>query len=460
MTKEEAKKLLHNPKTSYSRHKGIEKTAEDYCIGYKSFINDAKTERDAVRYAIDTATKNGFTPFSSKKAYKAGDKIYYNNRNKSIILAVAGVNAEAGANIIASHIDAPRIDLKQRALYEDSGISFFKTHYYGGIKKYQWSALPLALHGVIIKKDGTPLDICIGEDENDPVFYISDLMPHIGKDQFDRKLGEGILGEELNIINGSMPFEDDEDESVKLNILRILNEKYDITELDLINAELTAVPSQKTRDVGFDRSMIAAYAHDDRVCAYPSMTALFGLDKTPESTAVIILADKEEIGSYGVTGLTSDVLRHFLMDICVSRSVSYTNFIRNSTCMSADVGGAYDPTFSSAYEAKNSAYLAKGVVVTKYTGSRGKGGSSDASAELFGKITRCFDAAEVDWQTGEYGKVDQGGAGTVASEIAMMNIDVIDVGVPILSMHSPVELASKVDIYTMHLASAAFFALK
>ena len=457
LTKEEAKKLEYKSKTIYSLDKNAEKAAQEYCEGYKEFINAAKTERGAVRYTIAEAVSRGFEPFDASKKYKAGDKVYYNNRNKGLILAVIGTDAKAGANIIASHIDSPRIDLKQKPLYEDSGIGYFKTHYYGGIKKYQWSALPLSLHGVIMKKNGEAVEVCIGEDEADPVLCISDLMPHIGKDQYERKLGEVIMGEELNIINGLKPLEDDEDESVRLGILSILNEKYGICEADLVTAELTAVPACKARDAGLDRSMVLAYGQDDKVCSYPSLTALFGLDKAPEKTAVCILADKQEIGSYGVTGLNSDALAHFLMDICDSRKVSYTEFIRGSVCLSADVGGAYDPTFSSAYEARNSSYLAKGVVITKYTGSRGKSGSSDASAELFSKIARLFDKQNIVWQTGEYGKVDQGGAGTVATEIAAMNIDVIDAGVPVLCMHSPAELAAKVDIHMMHRASEAFY---
>lgn len=459
MTKEEAKKLEYKPKTVYSIIDAVEAKASEYCVGYKNFLNDAKTERDAVKRAITEAKANGFVPFESAKAYNAGDKIYHNNRNKSLILAVIGKDARAGANIIASHIDSPRIDLKQKPLYDDHGIGYFKTHYYGGIKKYQWSALPLALHGVVIKKNGEAVDICIGEDEDDVVLCVSDLMPHIGKDQYDRKLSEGISGEELNIITGVKPLEGDDDESVKLNILALLNRKYGICEADLLTAELTAVPAQKARDAGLDGSLVLAYGQDDKVCSYPSLTALFEID-VPEKTAICILADKEEIGSYGVTGLGADTLANFMKDICANRGASYTDFLRSSICLSADVGGAYDPTFASAYDVRNSSFVAKGVVVTKYSGSRGKSGSSDASAELFSMIARLFDKNGVVWQTGEYGKVDQGGAGTVATEIAAMDIDVIDVGVPVLSMHSPMELAAKVDIYMMHKASLAFYNLK
>ena len=405
---------------------------------------------------IIEAEKNGFVEYVEGTQYKQGDKIYYNNRGKSIFLAVIGENITDGVNIVMAHTDSPRIDLKQKPLYEAGGLSYFKTHYYGGLKKYQWTALPLSLHGVVFLADGTELKINIGEDENDPVLYISDLMPHIGKDQYSRHLSDGIQGEELNIINGSVPLEDDEDESVKLAVVALLNEKYGISEKDLINAELTVTPAIKSRDVGFDRGMIAAYGQDDRICAYPAITALFELDM-PKKTAMAVFADKEEIGSVGVTGIRSAALSHFLIDLCDGDMKKYTMMCRRSVCLSADVGGAFDPTFAGAYESSNSAYINKGVVITKYTGSRGKSGTSDASAELFNRISKLCDNNDIIWQTGEYGKVDQGGAGTVASDISELNIDVIDVGVPILSMHSPIELASKGDIYMTYKCFKAFF---
>ncbi|HPE95377.1 MAG TPA: aminopeptidase, partial [Bacillota bacterium] len=397
-----------------------------------------------------------FIPFDRNAKYKRGDKVYLNNRGKSIFLAVIGEDLNEGANLVMAHTDSPRIDIRQRPLYEAGGMSYFKTHYYGGLKKYQWTAMPLSLHGVIIKNDVSVLKINIGEAEDDPVFYISDLMPHIGKDQFAKNLSNAIEGEDLNVINGSVPLEGDEDESIKLAVLALLNEKYGINEKDFINAELCVVPASKSRDVGFDRGMIAAYGQDDRICAYPAITAIFQL-KNPQRTAIAAFADKEEIGSCGVTGLRSGAMRYFFMDMCDCTDAKYTAFCENSVALSADVGGAFDPTFANAYEEKNSSYVSKGVCITKYTGARGKSGSSDASAELFSSVTRLLDGEGIVWQTGEYGKVDQGGAGTVATEIAELNIDVVDFGVPIISMHSPVELASKVDIYETYRGCCAFY---
>lgn len=454
-SKEEAKKLSYKRESVFTRYPFTKDDAYEYSKGYRQFIDAAKSEREAVAYAVKYASKRGFEPFCKGKKYKAGDKIYYVNREKAIYLAVIGKETlDNGTAIIVAHTDSPRLDLKQIPLFEDSGIGYFKTHYYGGIKKYQWTAIPLSLHGVVYTKDNRRIDINIGEQEDDPVFYISDLMPHIGKDQMDKKLSEGISGEGLKMINGSLSF--DEEDSTKLYILAILNEKYGIVEEDLITAELTAVPAIKSREVGFDRSMIAAYGHDDRICAYPALSALCELEK-PNKTAIAMFADKEEIGSEGVTGLRSASFKDFLSELCEMQKVCVRDCCLNSICFSADVGGAYDPCYADAYEAGNSAYLNKGVVVTKYTGSRGKGGSSDASAELVSRVARLLDKNEVVWQTGEYGKVDQGGAGTVATEIAMLNIDVIDVGVPVLSMHSPIELAAKSDIYMMYKACKALY---
>ncbi len=428
---------------------------EAFVKDYRHFIDTNKTERDASRFAEGEALASGFRVYSFGDELKSGDKICYVNREKSVILARIGKKPMSeGCRIIASHIDSPRLDLKPNPLYEDKGISYFKTHYYGGIKKYQWLAIPLELHGVVIRADGTRVDINIGANENEPVFYISDLMPHIGKDQMSKNASEFVTGEGLNIINGSTNI--DADGGVKLQILAILNQKYGITERDLLTAELTAVPAIMSREVGFDRALIAAYGHDDRICAYPSLRALFE-EGDPEYTSVIILADKEEIGSYGVTGLNSEVFSDFLHQLCETMGVSYLACKRNSICLSADVGGAFDPCYSEAYEASNSCYLNRGVVISKYTGARGKSGSSDATAELFSKVARCFDNEGVVWQTGEYGRVDQGGAGTVATEIAHIGIDVIDCGVPLLSMHAVTELASKYDIYQMYKASLAFF---
>ena len=457
MTEEQAKSLLLKQENVYTRDPQLREPAFAYCEGYKAFLNAAKTEREAVEWAVREAEANGFVPYDPTVSCKPGDRVYRVNRGKSVMLAVIGTDApEAGFSIVVSHIDSPRLDLKQRPLYETAGISYFKTHYYGGIKKYQWTALPLALHGTVMTESGGRVDVRVGEAEGEPVFFISDLMPHIAKDQYEKKLGDAISGEGLNIINGSLPLGEGSD-AVKLGILALLNEKYGITEADLRTAELSAVPAQKAVDVGFDASMIAAYGQDDRVCAYPSLTALFET-KAPARTCVVVLADKEEIGSEGVTGLRSAALAHFLTSLCENRGADYKTCFAASDCLSADVGGAYDPCYAEAYEAGNSAYLNHGVAVMKYTGARGKSGSSDASAELLAKLARIFRENDVVWQTGEYGKVDQGGAGTVATEIAMLNISVVDTGVPILSMHSPVERAAKADIYMLHRALAAYFA--
>ena len=457
MTEEQAKSLLLKQENVYTRDPQLREPAFAYCEGYKAFLNAAKTEREAVEWAVREAEANGFGPYDPTVSCKPGDRVYRGNRGKSVMLAVIGTDApEAGFSIVVSHIDSPRLDLKQRPLYETAGISYFKTHYYGGIKKYQWTALPLALHGTVMTESGGRVDVRVGEAEGEPVFFISDLMPHIAKDQYEKKLGDAISGEGLNIINGSLPLGEGGD-AVKLGILALLHEKYGITEADLRTAELSAVPAQKAVDVGFDASMIAAYGQDDRVCAYPSLTALFET-KAPARTCVVVLADKEEIGSEGVTGLRSAALAHFLTSLCENRGADYKTCFAASDCLSADVGGAYDPCYAEAYEAGNSAYLNHGVAVMKYTGARGKSGSSDASAELLAKLARIFRENDVVWQTGEYGKVDQGGAGTVATEIAMLNISVVDTGVPILSMHSPVELAAKADIYMLHRALAAYFA--
>ena len=455
MERKEAEKLLMKKKYSIPQSETELETVESFIKKYRHFIDYAKTERLAVDYAVDLAVEAGFSPFDPKAELKAGDKVYYVNKDKSLILAKIGkLSLEEGCRIIASHIDSPRLDLKPQPLYENSDIAYFKTHYYGGIKKYQWTTVPLELHGVVYREDGTRVEINIGSDPEDPVFYISDLMPHIGKDQMSKTASEFITGEGLNIINGSLPI--DEDGGVKLMVLSLLNEKYGITERDLITAELTAVPAIMSREVGFDRSMIAAYGHDDRICAFPSLCALLDED-IPNHTSVVMLADKEEIGSYGVTGLGSESYPDFIRSLCDSTNADYLACKRNSICLSADVGGAYDPCYSDAYEASNSAYINRGVVISKYTGSRGKGGCSDASAETLAKVASMFDKNGIVWQVGEYGKVDQGGAGTVAAEIAHYGIEVVDCGVPILSMHSITELASKYDIYEMLRASQVFF---
>ena len=430
---------------------------QKYCEGYKAYLDAAKTEREAVIAAIALAEAKGFVPFEIGKTYSAGDKVYFNNRGKTVAFAVIGKDkADKGVNITAAHVDSPRLDLKPNPLYEELELALFKTHYYGGIKKYQWTALPLALHGVFAKKDGTVVEVNIGEDDTDPKFVINDLLPHLGKEQNKRTLADGIRGEELNVLIGSMPFKSDEgSELVKLNILKILNEKYGITEEDFLSAELELVPAAKACDIGFDRSLIGAYGQDDRVCAYPALTAILDID-APQKTAIAILTDKEEIGSMGNTGLQSDFLTHVIHDISVMQGCDETVAIRNSKCLSADVNAGTDPTFQDVMERRNASFLNYGVVVTKYTGGGGKGGTSDASAEYVAEIRAMLDNAGIIWQTGELGKVDAGGGGTVAMYVANLGIDVIDLGVPVLSMHAPYETTAKLDVYMCYRAMYEF----
>lgn len=452
-------KLFYNPKHA-SEVISQEETdkADAFCEEYKNFLNKAKTEREAVVYVLEKAKKNGFVEFDRAKKYNAGDKVYYNNRGKSIILAVIGKKGlESGIRLSAAHIDSPRLDMKQNPLYEDTEIAYFKTHYYGGVKKYQWTAIPLSLHGVIVKRDGTKAYVNVGEDDNDPKFVVTDLLPHLAAEQMKRTLADGIRGEELNVLIGSRPFKDDEaSEKVKLNIMNILFEKYGIIESDFLSAELEAVPAFKSCDIGFDRSMIGSYGHDDRVCAYPAAEAIFNIEN-PEYTAITVLTDKEEIGSDGNTGLNSSYLKYFVADLANTQGVNYHTVLSNTHCLSADVNAAFDPTFPDVSERRNASYINKGVVITKYTGSRGKAGTSDASAEYMGKIRSMLDGAEVVWQSGELGKVDAGGGGTVAMYLAALDIDVVDLGVPVLSMHAPFEVVSKLDVYMAYRAFKTFF---
>lgn len=446
------------------RENGLKTTADEikekafaFCEGYKDFLNTAKTEREAVTASIKMAEDCGFKPYKYGEKHAAGDKLYINNRGKAAAFIVIGNESiEKGATVSAAHIDSPRLDLKPNPLYEDTDMALLKTHYYGGIRKYQWTAIPLALHGVFALKDGSVITVNIGEDENDPVFVVNDLLPHLAREQSKRSLGDGIRGEELNILVGSMPFKDDkESELIKLNILNILYEKYGVTEADFLSAELEAVPAFKAKDLGLDRSMIGSYGHDDRVCAYPAIKAIFELN-TPKKTAICVLADKEEVGSDGNTGLKSEFLKHIIDDLSRETGCSTTTALRNSCCLSADVNAAVDPTFKDVNESRNAAYLNYGVVVTKYTGSGGKGGTSDASAEYMGKIRALMDKNNIVWQTGELGKVDAGGGGTVAKYVANLGLDTVDVGVPVLSMHAPFETVSKLDVYMAYLAVLAF----
>lgn len=431
--------------------------ADEFCEEYKNFLNLSKTEREAVEYVENKAIKSGFTEFNRDKKYSAGDKVYVNNRGKSIMLAVIGKKSMAeGARLSAAHIDSPRLDLKPNPLYEDNELSLFKTHYYGGIKKYQWTAIPLSLHGVIVKKDGSKVKVNIGEDESDTKFVVTDLLPHLAAEQMKRTLADGIKGEELNVLVGSRPFSKDEgSEKVKLNIISILNEKYGIVEGDFLSAELEVVPAFHASDIGFDRSMIGSYGHDDRVCAYPAAEAIFNIEN-PEYTAIAVLTDKEEIGSEGNTGLNSSYFKYFVSDLSNMQGVNYHTALSNTHCLSADVNAAFDPTFSDVSERMNCSFINRGVVITKYTGSRGKGGTSDASAEYMGKIRKLLNDNDVVWQIGELGKVDAGGGGTVAMYLASLNIDVVDLGVPVLSMHAPFEVVSKTDVYMAYKAFKTF----
>lgn len=457
-TKELKEMLFYKKQNGYSRiNEETKKAAFDFSEGYKDYLNNSKTERKAVKTSIEIAKNAGFKEFDSEKSYNAGEKLYINNRGKAAAFIVVGEDdIDLGATVTAAHIDSPRLDLKPNPLYEDIELGMLKTHYYGGIRKYQWTAVPLALHGVFAKKDGTVVEVTIGEDENDPIFVVNDLLPHLAGEQSKRPLSQGIKGEELNVLIGSMPFKDDsESELVKLNLLNILYEKYGITEADFLSAELECVPAYKAKDLGLDRSMIGSYGHDDRVCAYPALMAITAL-KNPKKTAICILADKEETGSDGNTGLNSDFLYHIMDDLCRAKGKSTTLALRRSVCLSADVNAATDPTFKDVMESRNASYLNYGVVITKYTGAGGKGGTSDASAEYVGRVRTMLDKNEIVWQIGELGKVDAGGGGTVAKYIANLGLDVVDLGVPVLSMHAPFETVSKLDVYMAYLTMSAF----
>ena len=434
--------------------------AFEFCEGYKTFMNSSKTERECVNTIIDKAKKNGYVEFDKNNSkLTAGAKYYVNNRGKAVILLTVGKEKiDKGINFVISHIDSPRIDLKPNPLYEADEISYFKTHYYGGIKKYQWPTVPLSMHGRIFKEDGSFIDISVGDKENDPKFIITDLLPHLAHEQDKRTLKEGIKGEELNVVIGSIPFMDGDEEiknAVKENTLKILNSNYGIKEKDFARAEIEFVPANNACDIGFDKSMIAAYGQDDKVCAYPALIAeLENID--PTLTSIAVFTDKEEIGSEGNTGMVSNYLFDFVEDLADIENVKARDCYKKSICLSSDVNSAYDPTFSDVFEKMNSSYINKGVVLTKYTGHAGKSGSNDASAETMAKVIGLMDAKNVVWQIGELGKVDIGGGGTIAKYVSQRNVDTIDVGVAVLSMHSPYELTSKLDIYHTYLAYKAF----
>ena len=431
---------------------------EDYCRGYMAFLNEARTEREAVKIAIEMAEDKGFVEYVDGMKLSPGDKVYCNNRSKALMLAVIGRKSlEEGCVIAGAHVDSPRIDLKQNPLYESDELAYFKTHYYGGIKKYQWVTIPLELHGVVALKNGETIDVSIGHDPSDPQFVITDLLPHLGKEQMRKTMEEGISGEGLNILIGSIPYADEGSDRVKLAVMSILNDRYGIVEEDFLSAELTAVPAFEVREIGLDRSLIGGYGHDDRVCAYAELKAILDLDEAPEKTAVCILADKEETGSDGVSGMQSSAFECFMEELCAGQNVPLRRCFKNSFCLSADVTAAFDPNFPEVSEKRNDAKLNYGMGICKFTGARGKSGTSDASAEIVGYLRRIFADAGVVWQMSELGKVDQGGGGTIAKYMANRNIDTIDAGVPVMSMHAPFEVVAKFDCFMTYLGVLAAY---
>ena len=456
--KTQREKLLSQRKNGYDRVPAQEIPAmERYCSLYKTFLHRGKTERECARVAVELAEKAGFKPYERGMELKPGDRIYRVNRGKSVMLAVIGKQSlEKGAQIVAAHIDSPRLDLKPNPLYEDSELAFFKTHYYGGIRKYQWVTIPLELHGVVAKKDGTVVEVRLGEDQ-EPKFVITDLLPHLGGEQGKKPLNEAVPGESLNILLGSCPSgEEDEKDRVKMQILEKLYEKYGIAEDDFTSAELEAVPAAAPTDIGLDASLIGAYGHDDRVCGFAALQGILELAE-PEKTAVCMLADKEEIGSMGVTGMQSAAFDTFLHDLCDGQSVPLRACYENSFCLSCDVTAAYDPNFPEVFEKRNAAFVNYGVGLCKYTGARGKSGASDASAETVAYVRRVLDEADVLWHISELGKVDAGGGGTVAMYMANRNIATLDAGVPVLSMHAPFETVAKLDCYMTYKACKAIY---
>ena len=431
---------------------------EDYCRGYMAFLNEARTEREAVKIAIEMAEDKGFVEYVDGMKLSPGDKVYCNNRSKALMLAVIGSKSlEEGCVIAGAHVDSPRIDLKQNPLYESDELAYFKTHYYGGIKKYQWVTIPLELHGVVALKNGETIDVSIGHDPSDPQFVITDLLPHLGKEQMRKTMEEGITGEGLNILIGSIPYADEGSDRVKLAVMSILNDRYGIVEEDFLSAELTAVPAFEVREIGLDRSLIGGYGHDDRVCAYAELKAILELDEAPEKTAVCILADKEETGSDGVSGMQSSAFECFMEELCAGQNVPLRRCFKNSFCLSADVTAAFDPNFPEVSEKRNDAKLNYGMGICKFTGARGKSGTSDASAEIVGYLRRIFADAGVVWQMSELGKVDQGGGDTIAKYMANRNIDTIDAGVPVMSMHAPFEVVAKFDCFMTYLGVLAAY---
>ncbi|MBQ9298050.1 MAG: aminopeptidase [Clostridia bacterium] len=459
---EELKKELFNiKKTGWNdvdemQMADIQKFADEYMY----FLNHGKTEREIIENSVEILEKNGFVNIENKERLEEGDRVFYINRGKSLYVAVVGKQAmENGLNIVGAHADSPRLDLKPNPLYEDGGFALLKTHYYGGIKKYQWTTIPLAIHGVIVKPDGEKIKVTIGENEEDPIFTITDLLPHLAQEQMEKKLSNGIEGEALNLLVGSIPYDGETAEAVKLNILKILNEKYGIKEIDFLSSELEIVPAFKARTLGFDRSMVAAYGQDDKICAYTSLRAILDVQH-PEKTAICILADKEEIGSMGNTGMESHVFDYFVTELLNKKGENRVNLLEKVFCksqmLSADVDAGFDPTYASVSEQNNAAFLGRGIGLNKYTGARGKSGASDANAEYVAKIRKLFEENNIKYQVSELGRVDLGGGGTIAYILANKGIDVIDCGIPVLSMHAPYEVTSKYDIYTAYRGYKAF----
>ena len=456
MTREE---LFFKQKNIYeTADEGTVAAIYDFAEGYKRFLDVSRTERLAVREAVKQAEARGFRPWQPGGKHEPGDKLYYVNREKGLTLAVMGRKSLGeGANIAAAHVDNPRLDLKQHPLYEDGELAYFKTHYYGGIKKYQWVTTPLALVGVAVRADGARIDVSIGLEKGEPRFVITDLLPHLAADQMKKNAAEVITGEGLNLLLASRPDEDKGEDRVKLTVMKLLNEKYGLIEADFLSAELCAVPADDITDIGLDRSMVGGYGHDDRVCAYAELMAILETE-APEKTAVCLLVDKEEIGSEGVTGMLSQAFDRFMEDLCASQGVTLRECFAHSFCLSADVCNAFDPNYADVSDRRNNARVNYGVGIFKFTGSRGNSGSNDASAEVVGKVRRLLDGAGVAWQMGELGKVDKGGGGTVAKFTAQRNIDTIDAGVPVLSMHAPFEVISKADLYMTYAAVKAVYA--
>ncbi len=434
----------------------------NYADGYIQFMNKAKTEREIIKESRIIAESNGFKNIMEYSTLKPGDRIYYINREKSMYLAIIGKNnIENGVNIIGAHADSPRLDLKPNPLYEDNELAYLKTHYYGGIKKYQWTTIPLSIHGVFIKANGEKVEINIGEDDKDPIFTITDLLPHLAQEQMEKKLKNGINGEDLNLLVGSIPYSKESSDAVKLNVLKILYEKYGVTERDFISSELELVPAMKCRSMGFDESMVAGYGQDDKICVYAELTALVDLKEIPNQTAVCIISDKEEIGSMGNTGMESNVFEYFMSEILNKMEINKPNLLDkvfcNSKMLSADVDAGFDPIYANVSDRINAGYLGEGISINKYTGARGKSGASDANAEFVAKVRAIFEKNNVKYQVTELGKVDVGGGGTIAYILANKGIDVIDCGVPILSMHAPYEVSSKFDLYEAYRGYTAFY---